>query len=196
MPIDDPTGTTVPRPPRSGSWGETLFRRLPTKGPRFRSMSKGDKLSDNPMTRFDVLHMIERRAQAAGLPTPPVVTLSVRPASLHISKMWARSSTPRPSPSMNLPERPSFTIAPERSFPSTKWRGSKFKPVLPLLQSDRRQGNHRISRHRIGHLGFRPLDSASIEASARARSLADATAFYATISKFVSTATQLVRRQP
>jgi hypothetical protein len=43
---------------------------------------------------------------------------------------------------------------------------------------------------------FRPLDSASIEASARARSLADATAFYATISKFVSTATQLVRRQP
>jgi hypothetical protein len=43
---------------------------------------------------------------------------------------------------------------------------------------------------------FGPLDSASIEASARARSLADATAFYATISKFVSTATQLVRRQP
>jgi hypothetical protein len=43
---------------------------------------------------------------------------------------------------------------------------------------------------------FRPLDSALIEASARARSLADAIAFYATISKFVSTATQLVRRQP
>jgi addiction module HigA family antidote len=38
------------------------------KGPLFRSMSKGDKLSDNPMTRFDVLHMIKRRAQAAGLP--------------------------------------------------------------------------------------------------------------------------------
>jgi site-specific recombinase XerD len=38
------------------------------KGPLFRSMSKGDKLADNPMTRFDVLHMIKRRAQAAGLP--------------------------------------------------------------------------------------------------------------------------------
>ncbi len=31
-------------------------------------MSKSDKLTDNPMTRFDVLHMIKRRAQAAGLP--------------------------------------------------------------------------------------------------------------------------------
>ncbi len=38
------------------------------KGPLFRSMSKGDKLTDNPMTRFDVLRMIKRRAQAAGLP--------------------------------------------------------------------------------------------------------------------------------
>src|SRR5260370_9207989 len=27
------------------------------RGPLFRSMSKGDKLTDNPMTRFDVLHM-------------------------------------------------------------------------------------------------------------------------------------------
>ena len=31
-------------------------------------MSKGSKLSDNPMTRFDVLHMIKRRAQTASLP--------------------------------------------------------------------------------------------------------------------------------
>ncbi len=38
------------------------------KGPLFLSMSKGDKLTDNPMTRFDVLHMIKRRARAAGLP--------------------------------------------------------------------------------------------------------------------------------
>ena len=38
------------------------------KAPLFRSMGKGDKLTDNPMTRFDVLHMIKRRAQAAGLP--------------------------------------------------------------------------------------------------------------------------------
>src|SRR6266851_2612276 len=29
---------------------------------------QGHKLTYNPMTRFDVLHMIKRRAQAAGLP--------------------------------------------------------------------------------------------------------------------------------
>ena len=29
------------------------------KGPLFRSMRKGDQLTANPMTRFDVLHMIK-----------------------------------------------------------------------------------------------------------------------------------------
>ncbi len=38
------------------------------KGPLFRSMGKGDRLGDKAMSRFDVLHMIKRRAQAAGLP--------------------------------------------------------------------------------------------------------------------------------
>jgi len=38
------------------------------KGPLFRSMRKGDQLTANPMTRFDVLHMIKRRAKAAALP--------------------------------------------------------------------------------------------------------------------------------
>src|SRR5216684_1084363 len=38
------------------------------KGPLFRSMSKGDRLSEKAMSRFDVLHMIKRRARAAGLP--------------------------------------------------------------------------------------------------------------------------------
>jgi hypothetical protein len=86
------------------------------KGPLFRSMSKGDKLIDNPMTRFDVLHMIKRRAQAAGLPYSTCCHTSVRPASPHILKMGAHSSMPRPSPTTNLPERSSFTIAPERIF--------------------------------------------------------------------------------
>jgi hypothetical protein len=31
-------------------------------------MSRGDGLSDRPISRFDVLHMIKRRAQAAALP--------------------------------------------------------------------------------------------------------------------------------
>jgi integrase/recombinase XerD len=38
------------------------------KGPLFRSMGKGDRLGDKPMSRFDVLHMIKRRAEAASLP--------------------------------------------------------------------------------------------------------------------------------
>jgi site-specific recombinase XerD len=38
------------------------------KGPLFRSIGKGDRLSEKAMSRFDVLHMIKRRAQAAGLP--------------------------------------------------------------------------------------------------------------------------------
>jgi integrase/recombinase XerD len=36
--------------------------------PLFRSMHKGDQLTDNAMGRFNVLHMIKRRAQAATLP--------------------------------------------------------------------------------------------------------------------------------
>jgi integrase/recombinase XerD len=38
------------------------------KGPLFRSFKKGNKLTTNPLTRTDVLYMIKRRAQAAGLP--------------------------------------------------------------------------------------------------------------------------------
>jgi integrase len=39
-----------------------------TKGRLFRSMHKGDRLTDMLMTRFDVFHMIKRRAKAAALP--------------------------------------------------------------------------------------------------------------------------------
>ncbi len=38
------------------------------KGRLFRSMHKGDKLTNKPMTRFDVFQMIKRRAKAAALP--------------------------------------------------------------------------------------------------------------------------------
>jgi len=38
------------------------------KGPLFRSMGKSDRLVERAMSRFDVLHMIKRRAEAAGLP--------------------------------------------------------------------------------------------------------------------------------
>jgi integrase/recombinase XerD len=38
------------------------------KGRLFRSMHKGDKLTDKPMSRFDVFQMMKRRAKAATLP--------------------------------------------------------------------------------------------------------------------------------
>jgi integrase/recombinase XerD len=38
------------------------------KGPLFRTIGKGDRLGDRAMSRFDVLHMIKRRAEAAALP--------------------------------------------------------------------------------------------------------------------------------
>ena len=37
-------------------------------GPLFRAMGKGDRLGARAMSRFDVLHMVKRRAEAAGLP--------------------------------------------------------------------------------------------------------------------------------
>ena len=38
------------------------------KGPLFRAVRKGNKLTENPMAREDVLAMIKRRAKAAALP--------------------------------------------------------------------------------------------------------------------------------
>ena len=38
------------------------------KGPLFRSVGKGERLGEKAMSRFDVLHMIKRRAKAAALP--------------------------------------------------------------------------------------------------------------------------------
>src|SRR5262249_2984206 len=38
---------------------------LEKKGPLFRTLGKGNRLGDRAMSRFDVLHMIKRRAEAA-----------------------------------------------------------------------------------------------------------------------------------
>lgn len=38
------------------------------KGPLFRSMARGGRLGEKAMSRFDVLHMIKRRAETAALP--------------------------------------------------------------------------------------------------------------------------------
>jgi integrase/recombinase XerD len=38
------------------------------KGPLFRSVGKGEGLGEKAMSRFDVFHIIKRRAKVAGLP--------------------------------------------------------------------------------------------------------------------------------
>jgi site-specific recombinase XerC len=38
------------------------------KGPLFRCIGRGERLSEKAMSRFDVFHMIKRRAKAAALP--------------------------------------------------------------------------------------------------------------------------------
>jgi hypothetical protein len=47
---------------RAGVWKES-------KGPLFRSVDKHRKLTLNPVHRNDVLRMIKRRSQEAGLPS-------------------------------------------------------------------------------------------------------------------------------
>jgi len=53
-------------------------------------------------------------------PIPPVVILFVRLGSQLTSRMAGRSNTPRPSRTTSRPGRPSFIIAHERSFRSTR----------------------------------------------------------------------------
>ena len=50
------------------AWIETAKIEKDKKGPLFRAIRKGNKLTDNPMAREDVLAMIKRRAAGAALP--------------------------------------------------------------------------------------------------------------------------------
>jgi integrase len=62
----------VPRHPSLESYLDAYVRAAgiasDIKGRLFRSMHKGDRITDKAMTRFDVFHMIKRRAKVAALP--------------------------------------------------------------------------------------------------------------------------------
>jgi site-specific recombinase XerD len=96
------------------------------KAPLFRSLGKGGRLREKAMSRFDVLHMIKRRAQAPALPTPPAATRFAPPASPPTLRTAAHWSTPRPSPTTNPPAPPNSTTAPAKSSRSTKSSGYGF----------------------------------------------------------------------
>jgi integrase len=94
-------------------------------------MGKGDRLGDKAMSRFDVLHMIKRRAQAAGLPystcchtfrATGITTYLENGGTLEHAQTIANHESPRTT---------KLTIALARSFRSTKWKGSESKVTLP-----------------------------------------------------------------
>ena len=122
------------------------------KGRLFRSMHKGDKLTDKPMTRFDVFQMIKRRAKAATLPystcchtfratgittfqagrarrlPSPIPLVAIHfepPASRPISRTGARLSTLKPLRTTNRQGRLSFTTEPERNSRLTRSKESR-----------------------------------------------------------------------
>jgi integrase len=71
------------------------------KGLLFRAIRKGNKLTENPMARSDILAMIKRRAAGAACPIPPAATHFAQPASRHICRTAARLNTPSRSPHTN-----------------------------------------------------------------------------------------------
>ena len=60
------------------------------------AMGKDDRLGDRAMSRFDVLHMIKRRVEAAGLPYSTCCHTLGLPELRLICRTAARSNTPRP----------------------------------------------------------------------------------------------------
>ena len=50
------------------------------QGALFRSVGKGNRLSEKAMSRFDVLHMISGERRSPPCPTPPVATRFEPPA--------------------------------------------------------------------------------------------------------------------
>jgi integrase len=50
------------------AWARAARISRDKRTPLFRSIGKGERLSEKAMSRFDVFHMIKRRAKAAALP--------------------------------------------------------------------------------------------------------------------------------
>jgi hypothetical protein len=94
------------------------------KGPLFCSTGKDNRA----MSRFDVLHIIKRRAEAAG----PLFHLLPYLWTTGITTYLQNGGTlehAQTSPITNRPERLSYTISPARNSRSRKSRASTSKPV-------------------------------------------------------------------
>jgi hypothetical protein len=106
------------------------------KGPLFRAVRKGNKLTENPMAREDILAMIKRRARAAALPYSTCchtfARLALRPTCKTAGHWNTRSRSLRTSPRA----RPNCTIAPRMTFHSTKSSESGSKANGSLEQKN------------------------------------------------------------
>lgn len=88
------------------------------KSPVFRRVFKGERLGEKVMSRFDVLHMIKRRAQAAALPYSTCCH-TFRETGI-TWKMAAILSTRNPLPLTRSPRTTNSTIAHGRNCPSKR----------------------------------------------------------------------------
>jgi integrase len=97
------------------------------KKPLFRCLHKGDNLTPNAMSRFDIFQMIKRRAKEAGLPYSTCCHTFRATGITTYFLNGERWNMPRPSPITNRRERPSSTIALEKNYRWKKWSRSKFE---------------------------------------------------------------------
>ena len=110
---------------------------------------------DRAMSRFDVLHMIKRRVEAAGLPYPRCHTFRAPQLRL-ICRTAARLEHAQTSPITNRPERLSYTISPARNSRSSKSRASTSKPVPNFASGLRGWSNSQRALLRPQHYTRRP----------------------------------------
>jgi integrase len=90
------------------------------KGPLFRAIRKGNRLTENSMARSDVLVMIKRRAAVAAPPIRPAATHFARLASQPTCKMAEPSSTHNRSRRMSRRALRNCMIGPKTRFRWTK----------------------------------------------------------------------------
>ena len=89
------------------------------------------------MSRFDVLHMIKRRVEAAGLPYSTCChTLRATGITTYLQNGGTLEHA-QTSPITNRPERLSYTISPARNSRSSKSRASTSKPVPNFASGSR-----------------------------------------------------------
>jgi site-specific recombinase XerD len=85
------------------AWSKAARIGRDKKEPLFRSIGKGERLSEKAMSRFDVFHMIKRRAKAAALPYSTCCHTFRATGITTYLETAGHSNMPKPSPTMNLP---------------------------------------------------------------------------------------------